>query len=153
MYCLTSVIASSIFLYLESMTSFTNLMLSAQCVILNLDSRHRTIWILRRRKGRNAQRFARPAAWTTTALTTGTRPGLGWHLTLHGNFLSWAFLMVILDISHFDHGIAKFLGGKAWHLGWNFISKLSNKRNLLFLKIWHREQAWMKQVENVESGG
>ena len=38
MYCLTSVIASSIFLYLESMTSFTNLMLSAQCVILNLGS-------------------------------------------------------------------------------------------------------------------
>ena len=153
MYYLTSVIASSIFLYLESMTSFTNLMLSAQCVILDLDSPPRTIWILWRRKGRNTQRFARPAAWTTTALTTGTRPGLGWHLTLHGNFWSWAFFMVILNISYFDHSIATFLGGKAWHLGWNFITKLSNKRNLQILKIWHGRRTWMKQVENVESGG
>ena len=34
--------ASSIFLYLESMMSLTNLMLSAQYVILNLNTEHET---------------------------------------------------------------------------------------------------------------
>ena len=69
--CLTSTIASSIFLYLESMMSLMNLMLSAQYVILSLNLEHRTTIYSPRGTDTITHRFAHPAA-TTTPLTTGT---------------------------------------------------------------------------------